>query len=54
MLDKERLIHGQIFDEDYFEHLISQIQKIRASERRFFRRLQISMRQRLIILLTAR
>jgi Virulence protein len=39
VLDKERLIHGQIFDEDYFEHLISQIQKIRASERRFYQKI---------------
>ena len=35
VLDKDRLINGQIFDEDYFEHLISEIQEIRASERRF-------------------
>ena len=42
MLDKERLFNGQIFDEDYFEHLISEIQEIRASERRFsIRRLHI-------------
>ena len=34
VLDKSRLINGQIFDEDYFEHLIAEIQKIRASERR--------------------
>ena len=26
VLDKSRLINGQIFDEDYFEHLISEIQ----------------------------
>lgn len=32
VLDKERLINGQIFDEDYFAHLISEIQEIRASE----------------------
>lgn len=30
VLDKNRLINGQIFDEDYFEHLISEIQEIRA------------------------
>lgn len=35
VLDKNRLMNGQIFDEDYFEHLISEIQEIRASERRF-------------------
>ena len=26
VLDKNRLINGQIFDEDYFDHLISEIQ----------------------------
>ena len=31
VLDKSRLINGQIFDEDYFEHLIAEIQEIRAS-----------------------
>ena len=35
VLDKSRLINGQIFDEDYFEHLIAEIQEIRASVRRF-------------------
>jgi hypothetical protein len=35
VLDKNRLINGQIFDEDYFEHLIAEIQEIRASVRRF-------------------
>lgn len=39
VLDKNRLINGQIFDEDYFEHLISEIQEIRASERRFYQRI---------------
>lgn len=28
VLDKDRLINGQIFDEDYFEHLISEIQEL--------------------------
>ena len=36
VLDKSRLVNGQIFDEDYFDHLISEIQEIRASERRFY------------------
>lgn len=36
---KSRLINGQIFDEDYFEHLISEIQEIRASERRFYQKI---------------
>ena len=39
MLDKSRLINGQIFDEDYFDHLISEIQEIRASERRFYQKI---------------
>ena len=39
VLDKDRLISGQIFDEDYFEHLISEIQEIRASERRFYQKI---------------
>ena len=30
---------GQIFDEDYFEHLIAEIQEIRASERRFYQKI---------------
>ena len=39
VLDKSRLINGQIFDEDYFDHLISEIQEIRASERRFYQKI---------------
>ena len=39
VLDNNRLINGQIFDEDYFEHLISEIQEIRASERRFYQKI---------------
>lgn len=39
VLDKNRLINGQIFDEDYFEHLIAEIQEIRASERRFYQKI---------------
>ncbi|MFI3142296.1 MAG: virulence RhuM family protein [Clostridia bacterium] len=39
VLDKQRLIAGQIFDEDYFDHLISEIQEIRASERRFYQKI---------------
>lgn len=39
VLDKNRLMNGQIFDEDYFEHLISEIQEIRASERRFYQKI---------------
>lgn len=33
------MINGQIFDEDYFDHLISEIQEIRASERRFYQKI---------------
>lgn len=39
VLDKSRLINGQIFDEEYFDHLISEIQEIRASERRFYQKI---------------
>ena len=39
VLDKSRLIQGQIFDEDYFEHLLAEIQEIRASERRFYQKI---------------
>lgn len=39
VLDKERLINGQIFDVDYFEHLISEIQEICSSERRFYQKI---------------
>ena len=39
VIDKSRLINGQIFDEDYFDHLISEIQEIRASERRFYQKI---------------
>ncbi len=39
VLDKARLINGQIFDESYFDHLVSEIQEIRASERRFYQKI---------------
>lgn len=39
VLDKDRLINGQVFNEDYFEHLIAEIQEIRASERRFYQKI---------------
>ena len=39
VLDKNRLINGQIFGEDYFDHLIAEIQEIRASERRFYQKI---------------
>ena len=39
VLDKNRLENGQIFDEDYFDHLLAEIQEIRASERRFYQKI---------------
>ena len=39
VLDKDRLTNGQVFDESYFDHLISEIQEIRASERRFYQKI---------------
>lgn len=39
VLDKNRLINGQIFDDNYFDHLIAEIQEIRASERRFYQKI---------------
>ena len=39
VLDKDRLTNSQIFDESYFDHLISEIQEIRASERRFYQKI---------------
>ena len=39
VLDKQRLENGQIFDETYFDHLVSEIQEIRASERKFYQKI---------------
>ena len=39
MLDKKRLENGQIFDEEYFEHLLEEIREIRASERKFYQKI---------------
>ena len=39
VLDKDRLINGQIFDEDYFDHLVAEKQEIRASDRRFYQKI---------------
>ena len=39
ILDKSKLIGDQIWGDDYFEHLISEIQEIRASERRFYQKI---------------
>nr|WP_314781817.1 RhuM family protein [uncultured Treponema sp.] len=39
LLDKTRLENGQIFDEDYFDHLLDEIREIRASERKFYQKI---------------
>jgi len=39
VLDKKRLEQGQIFDEEYFEHLLDEIREIRASERKFHQKI---------------
>ena len=39
VLDKKRLKNGQIFDEEYFEHLLDEIREIRASERKFYQKI---------------
>ena len=35
IIDKKRMENGAFIDEDYFEHLLSEIREIRMSERRF-------------------
>ncbi len=39
VLDKDRLENGQIFDEEYFEHLLEEIREIRMSERKFYQKI---------------
>ena len=39
VLDKDRLENGKIFDEEYFDHLLEEIQEIRASERKFYQKI---------------
>ncbi len=39
VLDKRRLTNGQIFDEEYFDHLLEEIREIRASERKFYQKI---------------
>ncbi len=39
VLDKKRLENGQIFDEEYFDHLLEEIREIRASERKFYQKI---------------
>ena len=50
VLDKSRLINGQIFDEDYFEHLIAGFRKSEQVREDFTRKLQIYMQQQLIMI----
>jgi hypothetical protein len=39
VLDKQRLENGQVFDQSYFDHLLEEIQEIRASERLFYQKI---------------
>ena len=39
LLDKTRLENGQIFDENYFDHLLDEIREIRARERKFYQKI---------------
>ena len=39
VIDKKRMENGSFIGEDYFEHLIAEIQEIRASERRFYQKI---------------
>ena len=39
VLDKQRLENSQIFDEEYFEHLLEDIREIRMSERKFYQKI---------------
>ena len=39
IIDKKRMENGAFVDEDYFEHLLSEIREIRMSERRFYQKL---------------
>lgn len=39
VLDKERLKNGQVFSDEYFEHLLDEIREIRASERLFYQKI---------------
>lgn len=39
IIDKKRMENGTFINEDYFEHLLSEIREIRLSERRFYQKL---------------
>jgi hypothetical protein len=38
VIDKKRMENGTFLGEDYFEHLLAEIRKIRLSERRFYQK----------------
>ena len=48
VLDSERLKNGAFLSKEYFDELLAEIREIRASERRFYQRLQTSIPLRLI------
>ncbi len=39
VIDKKRMENGTFINEDYFEHLLAEIKKIRLSEHRFYQKL---------------
>lgn len=39
VMDKERLKNGEFLNKEYFDHLLSEIREIRASERRFYQKI---------------
>ena len=39
VLDKERLKNGSFLGKEYFDHLLEEIRKIRASERKFYQKI---------------
>lgn len=39
VLDKERIKNGEFLNKEYFDHLLSEIREIRASERRFYQKI---------------
>ncbi len=39
VIDKKRMENGTFLDEDYFEHLLTEIREIRLSERRFYQKI---------------
>ncbi len=51
VMDDERLKQGQNFGKDYFDELLERIRSIRASERRFYQKLPISMPKLVLIMM---